>query len=216
MVRKWGSNENIRIGDIFTYDDFIRNYDSFRREYYQVVALRGRTQVVLRAIRSETYINEDIAEGSPLFWRRERSRPLPGQFIDEDKEWPVHSCWKGDKEIIDNWQTVTAWVRPCLAYGERPMLREISEFSRKTGIVFEYILELPEDWEPWDAEKIQVMEEYERKQDEDRAHAIQKYREEPWDAEKSRKLEEYERQRDEVYARRLKGETDIPWPEYPV
>ena len=95
------------------------------------------------------------------------------------------------------------------------MLQEIGEISRRLG-VFTYTLELPEDWEPWDAEKLQVMEEYERKQDEDRARAIQKYREEPWDAEKSQKLEEYEHQKDKVYARRLKGETDIPWPEYPI
>ena len=164
MGRKWGSNKDIHIGDIFSSEDYGTNC---RREYYQVVALRGRTQVVLRAIHSETYINESIAEDSPLFWRRERSRPLPGQFIDEDDGWPVHSCWKGDKEIIDNWQTVTAWVLPCLAYGERPILREIGEISRRVG-GFTYTLELPEDWEPWDAEKIQVMEEYERKQDEDR------------------------------------------------
>lgn len=163
MGRKWGSNESIRIGDIFECISVLSSWA--RPEYYQVVALRGRTQVVLRAICSETYINEGIAKDSPLYWRRERSRPLPGQFMDETEEWPVRSLWKGDKEIWDNWHTVTAWGLPFLAFGECPVFREISEFSRWQGGII-YTLELPEDWEPWNAKKIQELEEYDRQQHE--------------------------------------------------
>lgn len=65
MGRKWGSNESIRIGDIFECISVLSSWA--RPEYYQVVALRGRTQVMLHAIRSETYINEGIAEDSPLY-----------------------------------------------------------------------------------------------------------------------------------------------------
>lgn len=161
MGRKWGSNEDIHIGDIF----MCWHDPSSRRDYYQVVALRGRTQVVLRAIHSETYINEGIAEDSPLFWHRERTRPLPGQFIDETEEWPVRSLWKGDKEILDNWHTVTARVLPCRMSGDRPALREISEFSRRLGWIT-YSLEQSEDCEPWNAEAIQKLEEYRRQEDE--------------------------------------------------
>ena len=67
MGKKRGSNEDIRIGGIFECWDGpdMLQPDS---DYYQVVALRGKTQVVLRPLQMETYINEGIAEDSPLHW----------------------------------------------------------------------------------------------------------------------------------------------------
>ena len=50
MGSKWGSNEGIRIGDIFAC--WCGPYvDRPETNYYQVTALRGRTQVVLRPLR---------------------------------------------------------------------------------------------------------------------------------------------------------------------
>jgi len=50
MGSKWGSNEDIHIGDIFQcwFGPYVGQPDS---DYYQVAALRGRTQVVLRPLR---------------------------------------------------------------------------------------------------------------------------------------------------------------------
>jgi len=79
MGNKWGSNEGIRTGDIFGcwYGPYVVRPDS---DYYQVAALRGKTQVVLRPLRMETYINEGIEKDSPLYWLRERKRPVVSQY----------------------------------------------------------------------------------------------------------------------------------------
>ena len=174
MGKKWGSNEDIHIGDIFR----CWTVNSFRPDYYQVVSLRGRTQVILRAIQSETYINEGIDDYSLLFLHRERTRPLPGRFADENEGWPVHGYRKGDREILVTWQTVTAWVHPCRTSEGRPQLQEVGEFSRRLGIT--YSLELPKDWEPWDAETIQKLEEYERQRNEVCARHLKGETDVPW------------------------------------
>ena len=83
MGKKWGSNEDIHIGGIFCC------YADSWPEYYQVTALRGRTQVILHAVRSEIYINEGIAESSSLYWRRERTWPLTGQLL-RTRPWPLY------------------------------------------------------------------------------------------------------------------------------
>lgn len=131
MGKKWGSNEGIRIGDIFECwgSPYLDQPDS---NYYQVVALRGKTQVVLRPLQMATYINEGIAEDSPLHWRRERKRPLPGRFMTAEH--------------------LIVWVLPDRTIEGRPQLREV----RWNAI---YSLALPEDWEPWDAETIKQLEE---------------------------------------------------------
>ena len=149
MGKKWGSNEGIRIGDIFECwgSPYLDQPDS---NYYQVVALRGKTQVVLRPLQMATYINEGIAEDSPLHWRKERKRPLPGRFMTaEYLIAQVH--YERGKEIRRTGEEVTAWVLPGRTIDGRPQLREV----RWSAI---YSLALPEDWEPWDTETIKQLE----------------------------------------------------------
>lgn len=75
MGKKWGSNKGIHVGDVFSCYRGIHDH----LEYYQVVGLRGQTQGVLHAIRSETYIQEGISEDGPMRYHRTRysgsSRP---------------------------------------------------------------------------------------------------------------------------------------------
>lgn len=159
MGRKWGSNEGIHIGDIFKCVWELGTW--YREEYYQVVALRGRTQVVLHAVHSETYINEGIAEDSSL--RRERTRPLPGQFMraDEMPEVPpIRMYEKQGKLILDAGERVTAWVSLERMPTGRLLLREVGNL----GCYF--IQGKPRDWELWDAETIQKLEEYAHQADE--------------------------------------------------
>ena len=150
MGKKWGSNEGIRIGDIFECWDgpYLDRPDS---DYYQVVALRGKTQMVLRPLQMETYINEGIAEDSPLHWRRERKRPLPGRFMTAE-HLIARVRYERGKEIRRTGEEVTAWVLPGRTIEGRPQLREV-----RWGAI--YSLALPEDWEPWDAETIKQLEE---------------------------------------------------------
>ena len=158
MSKKWGSSEGIRIGDIFEcwFGPYAGQPDS---DYYQVAALRGRTQVVLRPLRMETYINEGIEEGSPLYSLRERNRPLPGQFMTAGELTALVRDERG-KEIRRTGEEVTAWVPPDRTVEGRLLLQEIhwkSSFS----------LAQPEDWEPLDTETIQQMEEEYRQEKED-------------------------------------------------
>lgn len=100
MGKKWGSNEDIRVGGIFRFrcDSFHMLY-SGRSEHYQVVALRGKTQVVLRAVQSETYTQEGISEGGPMHYYRRRTRPLLGQFMVREEMWEIRAVGKGGKCI---------------------------------------------------------------------------------------------------------------------
>ena len=150
MGKKWGSNEGIRIGDIFEcwYGPYLDRPDS---DYYQVVALRGKTQMVLRPLQRETYINEGIAEDSPLHWRRERKRPLPGCFMTA-KHLTALVRYERGKEIRRTGEEVTAWVLPDHTIEGRPQLQEVCWKAI-------YNLALPKDWEPWDAETIKQLEE---------------------------------------------------------
>ena len=59
MGSKWGSNEGIRIGDIFAC--WCGPYvDRPETNYYQVTALRGRTQVVLRPLRIHLAVQSSL------------------------------------------------------------------------------------------------------------------------------------------------------------
>ena len=153
MGQKWGRNEGIHIGDIFEClnGPYLSNPDS---DYYQVVALRGKTQVVLRPLRIEKYINEGIEEDSPLHWHRERKRPLSGQFLTEDEVVPKTRRERG-KEIRRTGVEVTAWVMPYRTAENRSCLQEVRWKAS-------FVLALPEDWEPWDAEKIKELEKEDR------------------------------------------------------
>lgn len=151
MGKRWGSNEDIHIGDIFCC------YADSWPEYYQVTALRGRMQVILHAIRSETYINEGIAEGSSLYWRRERTRPLAGQLLPVD-ETIASVFWKCGKPVRVMQEEVTAWVLPCRSVEDRPQLQVMGVAGKRMHVTF--TLGQPEDWEPWDAEMIRKLEEY--------------------------------------------------------
>lgn len=165
MSKKWGSNEGIRIGDIFECwcGPYGGQPDS---DYYQAVALRGKTQVVLRPLRMETYINEGIEKDSPLYWRRERKRPLPGQFmIMTADELVAMARYERGKEIRRTGEEVTAWVLPDKTVEGRFQLQEV-----RWGSIFS--LARPEDWEPWDAETIRRMEEEALQEREDFARSF--------------------------------------------
>lgn len=158
MSKKWGSNEDIRIGDIFWCwcGPYAGQPDS---DYYQIVALRGKTQVVLRPLRMETYINDGIEKDRPLYWLRERKRPLPGQFMTAD-ELVARARYERGKEIRRAGEEVTAWILPDKTVEGRLLLQEV-----RWGAIFS--LARPEDWEPWDAETIRRMEEEELQERED-------------------------------------------------
>lgn len=176
MGRKWGSNEDIHVGDIF---DCIASASPFARpDYYQVVALKGRTQVVLHAIHSETYINEGISEDSPLSRYRKRDRPLPGQFMREDEMREIREYRKQGKLIRFAGERVTAWVSPDRAGNGRLLLYEVGEIGRGLGVY--YTLAEPKDWEPWDAEAIRKLEEYERAYNEVLREHLNGNKEVPW------------------------------------
>lgn len=153
MGKKWGSNEDIHIGSIFCC------YADGWPEYYQVTALRGKTQVILHAVRSETYINEGIAEGSSLLGRRERTRPLAGQLLSAD-EVMTFAFWERGKTVRITQEEVTARVLPCRSVDGRPLLQVMGIAGKRMRVTF--TLGRPEDWEPWDAEMIRKLEEYER------------------------------------------------------
>lgn len=158
MCAKWGSSEEIHVGDIF--ECWFGPYGNQpETDWYQVTALRGRTQVKLRPLRMETYINEEIQEGSSLYWRRERKRPLPGQFMEAEKLIALTRYERG-REIRRTGEEVTAWVLPDRTAEGRLLLQEVlwkSIFS----------LARPEDWAPWDSETIRQMEEEDRRERED-------------------------------------------------
>lgn len=163
MSAKWGSNEEVRIGDIFEcwFGPYMAQPET---DWYQVTALRGRTQVVLRPLRMETYINEEIQEGSSLYWLRERKRPLPGQFLEAD-ELIAMARYERGREIRRTGEEVTAWVLPDRTADGRLVLQEVlwkSSFS----------LARPEDWAPWDAETIRQMEEEDRRERRDAARRL--------------------------------------------
>ncbi len=163
MSKKWGSNEGIRIGDIFWCwcGPYVGQPDS---DYYQIVALRGKTQVVLRPLRMETYINDGIEKDSPLYWLRERKRPLPGQFMTAD-ELVAMARYERGKEIRRTGEEVTAWVLPDKTVEGRLLLQEV-----RWGSIFS--LARPEDWEAWDAETIRRMEEETLQEREDFARSF--------------------------------------------
>lgn len=161
MGKKWGSNEDIHVGDIF------RCWSTWGGEvweYYQVVELRGKSQVVLHAIYSECFINEGISEDSPLFWRRERTRPVPGKFADLNHpvERRVYCIQGGYLELTT--EKLTAWVCPERYDDGTYRLQAMGMLYKKWGLCFNQ--ELPKSWAVWDAETIRKLEEYERLNDE--------------------------------------------------
>ena len=159
MGKKWGSNEDIHVGDIFhCYSAGIPS--SGRPKYYQVVALRGKTQVVLHAIRSETFFNEGIP-GTDL-WEDglNRTRSLPGQFMTEQEMWKICAFEVRGKRVRITGEEVTAWVQPERRPDGRPWLLEVGPGGWRLGYYYE--LERPEDWEPWTAETFKRWEEEDR------------------------------------------------------
>lgn len=167
MGKKWGSNEDIHIGDIFRCWS-ISGYDIWM--YYQVVELRGKSQVVLHAVESERYINEIVPEDSPLWWARNRSRPLPGQFAPLDNPVMRWAFWQRNAYIELTAEKLTAWVLPQRDMDGRIQLQAMGLFYKKMGYSFSQ--ELPEDWEPWDEETLRKYEEYERQEREAAARAL--------------------------------------------
>lgn len=105
MGSKWGSNEGIRIGDIFAC--WCGPYvDRPETNYYQVTALRGRTQVVLRPLRME------------------QGRPLPGQFMTAG-ELVTLVRYEHGKEIRRIGEEVIAWVLPYKTVEGEFLLNEV-------------------------------------------------------------------------------------------
>ena len=163
MGKKWGSNEDIHVGDI--YQCICTAWDDLHT-YYQVTALRGKTQVVLHAIHRETYINEGIGEDSPLYGMRKRQRPLPGQFKSFEDSGGLRFEWEVKGKLIElTTEELTAWVMPEKPGPDRRhRLRAVGLAWTKFEAWFEHTL--PEDWEHWDAETIRKLEEYYRQQEE--------------------------------------------------
>ena len=100
MGKKRLVTDGIRIRDIF--DCYSYTWLGVHG-YYEVTAFRGRTLVVLREVKFERYTNRGISEDSELYWRRERTRPLPGQFLEGSDPFTVHAdgiCdWNGKKRL---------------------------------------------------------------------------------------------------------------------
>lgn len=163
MGNKWGSNEGIHIGDIFECwsGPYTAQPDS---DFYQVAALRGKTQAVLRPLRTERYINEGIEKDSPLSLFRERPRPLPGQFLTADDVSSMVRYERG-REIRRTGLEVTARVLPNRTVEGRVQLQEV-----RWGSGFRQ--SFPEDWAPWDAETIRQMEEKALQEQEDFAKRL--------------------------------------------
>lgn len=105
MGSKWGSNKDIRVGDIFECwcGPYMDRPDS---DYYQVVALRGKTQVVLRPLRTK------------------RDRPLPGQFMTAGELTALVRYERG-KEIRRTGEEVIAWVLPYKTVEGEFLLHEV-------------------------------------------------------------------------------------------
>lgn len=94
--------------------------------------------------------NEGIGEDSPLSLFRERTRPLPGQFLTAD-DVSAMVRYECGREIRRTGLEVTAWVLPNRTAEGRVQLQEVrwgSGFSQS----------FPEDWVPWDAETIRRTE----------------------------------------------------------
>ena len=155
MGKKWGSNEDIHVGDIFRCNDTGMIF-SGRPEYYQVVALRGKTQVVLHAVRSETYTQEGISEDGPMHYHRTRIRPLIGQFMAREDMWEICEFEVRGKRIRVTGEEVTAWVQPDRWPDGSPQLWEMGPGGWRLGYIYDLVR--PEDWEPWDLETAKRLE----------------------------------------------------------
>lgn len=90
MGKKWPTNENIQIGDIFK--------ETFRDEcgsscaFYQVVGKRAKTLVELQPIRGEDFVDETCSLGLGQV----RVRPLPGEFFEDTEVITVGTCVPSD------------------------------------------------------------------------------------------------------------------------
>lgn len=149
MGKKWGRNEDIQIGDIF-YD--FSSLTPVPAEYYQVTALRGKTLVELRALHSDGYFSEG-GHWVP-------TRPIPGCFMDRKyaEDFGVYEVQRRGQTVRTAREEITARVMPEKTARGRLLLREL-EYG---WIRLEYWLEqiLPEDWDPWDPEDLQMMKDY--------------------------------------------------------
>ncbi len=90
-----------------------------------------------------------------MYWRRERTRPVPGKFLPEVG---IRELMYRGKVIRYFVETVTAWVCPKRTLEDRPQVQEI---SRGRWNIFIGDLVLPEDYAPWTPEQIRLLEEYE-------------------------------------------------------
>ena len=95
MGEKRPTNENIQIGDIFTYRS--RSEDGSSDSFYQVVGKRGKTLVELRQLEVEYYFDESC---KPEWWQI-MVRPLPGQFREKSE---VFTTSAGNSDSLgDQW-----------------------------------------------------------------------------------------------------------------
>ena len=145
MGKKRLVTEGIRIGDIF--DCYSYTWLGVHG-YYEVTAFRGRTLAVLREVKTERYINRGISEDSALYWRRERVRPLPGQFLEPPDDDPYVG------NMLTAW--VECWYKDAQGW-DRCRLRGYGKHK-------DFFLDLayPEDWAEWTPEEIKALEEAER------------------------------------------------------
>lgn len=86
MGKKRPTNENIHIGEI--YESTSSDECGHSCSFYQVVGKRAKTLVELRAIRGEHFVDESCNLGLGQV----KSRPLPGQFFEDDKVFTVRAA----------------------------------------------------------------------------------------------------------------------------
>ena len=86
MGKKWPTNENIQIGDIF--NETFRDECGSSCAFYLVVGKRAKTLVELRPIRGERFVVEDCSLGLGQVW----VRPLLGQLFEDAEIMTVGVC----------------------------------------------------------------------------------------------------------------------------
>lgn len=86
MGKKRPSNENIHIGEIYEWTSRAECGSSCG--FCQVVGLRGKTLVELRAIRGERFMDESCAQGVQM---TVKVRPLPGQFFEDSEPFTLRA-----------------------------------------------------------------------------------------------------------------------------
>lgn len=93
MGKKLPTNENIHIGEI--YKTSFTSETEHSCAFYQVVGLRAKTLVELRAIRGECFVDETYDSHYKV-----RVRPLPGQFVEGAETFTVRAAGITEARVL--------------------------------------------------------------------------------------------------------------------